>query len=108
MPVAVAARQNKIGIGSVVLWGKEEEVGAVRGRGARPTATMAGRCGVEQILRARALGAGRALLGGSDGGEKSSCSCPAARNTGRKKADVEHLAGLLRRGGEWGETLEKR
>jgi hypothetical protein len=49
MRAAVAARRNKIGIGSAVLWGREEEVGAVHGKGARPTATMAGRCGVEQI-----------------------------------------------------------
>uniref|UniRef100_A0A804N3Q3 Uncharacterized protein n=1 Tax=Zea mays TaxID=4577 RepID=A0A804N3Q3_MAIZE len=40
---------NKIGIGSAVLWGREEEVGAVHGKGARPTAPMAGRCSVEQI-----------------------------------------------------------
>jgi hypothetical protein len=49
MRAAVAARRHKIGIGSAVLWGREEEVGAVHGKGARPTATMAGRCGVEQI-----------------------------------------------------------
>jgi hypothetical protein len=29
---------------------------------------------------------------------------PAARDTGRKKAGVELLAGVLRRGGEWRET----